>query len=86
VQKKMPNRYGMTTNHGMWPGASAKKGGIGNGGVPDVKNTACMKNCKTEAKIGSTLPDYAKTAHGELADQNRSFGPVRGTRTLDEKK
>lgn len=86
VQKKMPNRYGMTTNHGMWPGASAKKGGIGNGGVPDVKNTACMKNCKTEAKIGSTLPDYAKTAHGELADQNRSFGPVRGTRTLNEKK
>jgi len=28
------------------------------------------------------LPDYARTAHGELYDQNRSFGPVRGTRTL----
>jgi S-disulfanyl-L-cysteine oxidoreductase SoxD len=83
VQKKMPNRYGMTTDHGMWPGAPASKGGIGNGGKPDVKNVACMKNCKTEVQIGSTLPDYARTAHGELADQNRSFGPVRGTRTLD---
>jgi hypothetical protein len=67
----MPNRNGMTTDHGMWPGASAKKGGIGNGGVPDVKNVACMKNCKPEVQIGSTLPDYARTAHGELADQNR---------------
>jgi cytochrome c len=27
----------------LWPGASAKKGGIGNGGKPDVKNTACMR-------------------------------------------
>ncbi len=82
VQARMPNRNGMTTDHGMWPGPSAKKGGIGNGGVPDVKNVACMKNCKPEAQIGSTLPEYARTAHGELADQNRSFGPVRGTRTL----
>ena len=41
-----------------------------------------MKNCKTEVKIGSTLPDYARTAHGELAEQSRSFGPVRGTKTL----
>lgn len=82
VQKILPNRNGMTTDHAMWPGASAKKGGIGNGGIPDVKNTACMKNCKSEVLIGSTLPDYARTAHGELAEQNRSFGPVRGTKTL----
>ena len=82
VQKKMPNRNGMTTDHGMWPGPSAKKGGIGNGGIPDVKNVACMKNCKSEVQIGSTLPDYAKTAHGELAEQYRTFGPVRGTKTL----
>jgi len=82
VQKLLPNRNGMTTDHGLWPGASAKKGGIGNGGIPDVKNIACMKNCKPEVQIGSTLPDYARTAHGELADQNRNFGPVRGTRTL----
>lgn len=83
VQKLLPNRNGMTTDHGLWPGASAKKGGIGNGGVPDVKNVACMKNCKSTVQIGSTLPDYARTAHGELADQNRNFGPVRGTRTLE---
>ena len=82
VQKMLPNRNGMTTDHGMWPGAPARKGGIGNGGIPDVKNTACMKNCKPEVLIGSTLPDYAKTAHGELAEQNRNFGPVRGTKTL----
>lgn len=82
VQKLLPNRNGMTTDHGMWPGAAGKKGGIGNGGTPDVKNTACMKNCKPEVLIGSTLPDYARTAHGELADQYRSFGPVRGTKTL----
>jgi cytochrome c len=81
VQKLMPNRYGMTTDHGMWPGAPAKKGGMGNGGIPDVKNVACMKNCKGEVKIGSTLPDYARNAHGNLADQNRSFGPVRGVNT-----
>ena len=82
VQKLLPNRNGMTTDHGMWPGASAAKGGIGNGGKPDMNNKACMKNCKSEVQIGSTLPDYARTAHGELADQNRSFGAVRGTRTL----
>ena len=84
VQKLMPNRYGMTTDHGMWPGAPAKKGGMGNGGIPDVKNVACMKNCKPEAKIGSTLPDYARNAHGNLADQNRTFGPVRGVNTSGE--
>ncbi len=84
VQKLMPNRYGMTTDHGMWPGAPAKKGGMGNGGIPDVKNVACMKNCKPEVKVGSTLPDYARNAHGNLADQNRTFGPVRGVNTSGE--
>ena len=82
VQKLLPNRNGMTTDHGLWPGASAAKGGIGNGGKPDTQNKACMKNCKPEVLIGSTLPEYARTAHGELRDQNRSFGPVRGTQTL----
>lgn len=81
VQKLLPNRNGMTTDHGMWPGAPAKKGGIGNGGKPDVQNKACMKNCKTEVRIGSVLPEYARDAHGNLADQNRTFGPVRGVKT-----
>ncbi|MCK6395821.1 c-type cytochrome [Zoogloea sp.] len=81
AQARMPNRNGMRTDHGMWPGASAAKGGMGNGGKPDVKNTACMSNCKTEVKIASLLPVYAETAHGNLAEQNRPVGPVRGKDT-----
>ncbi|MFM7704742.1 MAG: c-type cytochrome, partial [Rubrivivax sp.] len=61
VQKLMPNRNGMTTDHGMWPGK-----GLGNGGKPDVKAVACMKNCVTEAKVASFLPDHARNAHGNL--------------------
>ncbi len=81
AQARMPNRNGMSTDHGMWPGAPASKGGIGNGGKPDVKNTACMSNCKTEVKVASLLPVYAETAHGNLAEQNRAVGPVRGKDT-----
>lgn len=81
AQARMPNRNGMSTDHGMWPGASAARGGIGNGGKPDVKNTACMSHCKTEVKIASLLPVYAETAHGNLAEQNRPVGPVRGKDT-----
>lgn len=68
VQKRMPNRNGMTTNHGMWTVA----------GTPDVKATACMTNCVTDVKITSTLPDFARNAHNNIAEQNRSFGPYRG--------
>ncbi len=81
VQTRMPNRNGMTTDHGMWPGASAAKGGIGNGGKPDVQGDACMTNCKKEVVIASALPDYAQDAHGNLAEQNRPVGPVRGVAT-----
>jgi S-disulfanyl-L-cysteine oxidoreductase SoxD len=68
VQSRLPNRNGMTQAHGLWDVR----------GKPDVKNVACMNDCPTPAKITSMLPDYAKTAHGNLADQNRTFGPVRG--------
>ncbi|MHB1373173.1 MAG: c-type cytochrome [Thauera sp.] len=81
VQERMPNRNGMTTDHGMWPGASAAKGGIGNGGTPDVSNVACMKDCKKEVVIASALPDYAQDAHGNLAEQNRPVGQTRGKPT-----
>ncbi len=83
VQELMPNRNGMTTDHGMWPGASAADGGIGNGGTPDVQGVLCMENCKTEVVIASSLPDYARDAHGNLADQNREVGPVRGVVTIE---
>ena len=81
VQERMPNRNGMTTDHGMWPGVAAAKGGMGNGGKPDVSNVACMKDCKKEVEIVSALPDYAQDAHGNLAEQNRLIGQTRGKRT-----
>ena len=69
VQKTMPNRNGMTTKHGMWETS----------GKGDVKNTACMKNCAKTIEITSVLPDYACDAHGDISEQNRTFGAVRGT-------
>ena len=83
IQEKMPNRNGMTTDHGMWPGASAADGGIGNGGTPDVQGILCMENCKTAVEIASALPEYARDAHGNLADQHREVGPVRGVVTVE---
>ena len=71
VQNLLPNRNGMTRNHGLWDIR----------GKPDVKNVACMKDCPTEVKITSMLPDHAKGAHGNLAEQNRAIGPVRGQQT-----
>jgi S-disulfanyl-L-cysteine oxidoreductase SoxD len=75
VQARMPNRNGMTTSHGLWPGK-----GMGNE-RPDVKVAACMKNCATEPKLASFLPDFARNAHGNLAEQNRAFGAQRGANT-----
>src|SRR6185503_4622480 len=68
VQKRLPNRNGMTREHGLRDVH----------GKPDVANTACMKNCATEAHLASAMPDYAKDSHGDLAQQNRLVGPVRG--------
>jgi cytochrome c551/c552 len=75
VQQMMPNRNGMTTDHGLWPGA-----GMGNG-KPDVKAVACMKDCVTETKVASFLPEHARNAHGNLAEQNRIVGAQHGTDT-----
>jgi cytochrome c len=71
VQARMPNRNGMVFYKDLW-----KVNGKG-----DVKNVACMKNCQTEVKITSVLPDYAKDVQGNLAEQNRVVGPVRGVDT-----
>ncbi|AMR76306.1 c-type cytochrome [Cupriavidus nantongensis] len=68
VQRRMPNRAGMTTDHGLWPGR----------GRPDTRNTACMSRCADQVSIASSMPDYARDAHGDLAQQQRAFGPVRG--------
>ena len=74
VQKLMPNRNGMMRKHAMWPG----KSGLVTATPPDTKNTTCMTNCKPNATVSSTLPDYAQTSHGELATQVRPFGQTRG--------
>ena len=75
AQKLLPNRNGMTTAHGMWPGKE-----IGHG-KPDVQGSACMVNCTTETKVASILPEFARNAHGNLAEQNRLVGPQRGADT-----
>ena len=76
VQKRMPNRNGMTTQHAMWPGNE-----FGGAKKPDTSNTACMKDCATEPKVASFLPDFARNQHGNLAEQNRLVGPQRGADT-----
>ncbi|HYF60860.1 MAG TPA: c-type cytochrome [Burkholderiaceae bacterium] len=75
VQRRLPNRDGMTTDHAMWPGA-----GFGTR-RPDVAATACTKDCGPEPAVASFLPDFARNAHGNLAEQNRAFGPQRGVDT-----
>jgi cytochrome c len=76
VQKRMPNRNGMTTDHAMWPGKEFR-----GAARPDVRATACMANCPVDAKVASMLPDFARNAHGNLAEQNRLVGPQRGADT-----
>ncbi|NHZ41726.1 c-type cytochrome [Massilia aquatica] len=71
AQQRMPNRNGMVTSHGLW---DVK-------GKPDVKSVACMKNCPVEASVRSSLPEAARNAHGNLAQQTRGFGATRGVDT-----
>jgi S-disulfanyl-L-cysteine oxidoreductase SoxD len=71
VQSLLPNRNGMTKNHGM--GAVDAK--------PDVQGSTCMNRCKTYPET-SNLPAYALDAHGNLADQSRPLGPTRGLKTI----
>jgi S-disulfanyl-L-cysteine oxidoreductase SoxD len=49
--------------------------------VPDAKGSACMSNCKVGATLESLMPDYAKNAHGNLAEQSRLIGATRGNDT-----
>lgn len=71
VQKKMPNRNGTVRFDGLWDVH----------GKSDVTNTACMKNCPTGGVVHSSLPAHARNAHGNIAEQNRLVGGVRGTDT-----
>ena len=40
-----------------------------------------MVNCPVDGKVTSMLPDHARHAHGNLAEQNRLVGPQRGADT-----
>jgi S-disulfanyl-L-cysteine oxidoreductase SoxD len=40
-----------------------------------------MKDCAKAVTITSSLPEYARNQHGNLAEQKRTFGPVRGIDT-----
>ncbi len=71
VQQRMPNRNGMVFHEPLWKAS----------GKGDVKNVACMTNCPTEAQVRSALPDFARDAHGNVQEQNRVVGPVRGADT-----
>ena len=76
VQERMPNRNGMTTAHAMWPGKE-----FGGAKKSDTSNVACMKDCAPEPKVASFLPDFARNAHGNLAEQNRAVGAQHGVDT-----
>lgn len=71
VQQRLPNRNGMSRAHGLW---EVK-------GKPDVSATVCMRDCPVAGKVLSRLPDSARANHGNLAEQNRTIGPVRGIAT-----
>jgi S-disulfanyl-L-cysteine oxidoreductase SoxD len=71
TQALLPNRNGKTLAHGMWSVADK----------PDVRGSNCRSNCDAKVEITSRLPDYARNAHGNLAEQMRTFGGVRGANT-----
>jgi cytochrome c len=69
VQQRLPNRNGMTRDHGLW---DIK-------GKPDVANVACMKDCATDVHLASVFPEFARGSHGDLAQQNRLVGATAST-------
>ena len=75
VQKRLPNRNGTTMDHALWPAAQAGKR------RPDVVAVACMKDCSAAPTLASFLPDFARNAHGNLAEQNRAVGAQHGADT-----
>ncbi|XLZ70842.1 c-type cytochrome [Massilia sp. SR12] len=71
VQQRLPNRHGLVRQPGMWDTK----------GKADVANSACMKDCPVGGKVTSSLPEFARNAHGNLAEQNRPLGGLRGADT-----
>ncbi len=71
VQSQLPNRNGLRPYMPLWDVR----------GKADVQNARCMKDCAQEMEHMSSIPDFARNQHGNLAEQNRSIGPSRGTDT-----
>lgn len=70
VQARLPNRDGMTRNHGL---ATDR-------GRPDTANKRCINDCARQIIVRATITGEAMRSQGDIGAQNRSFGPVRGTR------
>ncbi len=68
---QMPNRNGLTTAHGL--------GRVQ--GRPDAQGSLCMKDCVKEVTIASEMPEFARNQNGNLAQQKRPLGPMRGIDT-----
>ena len=68
---KMPNRNGFTTAHGL--------GRVQ--GRPDAQGSLCMKDCVKDVTIASEMPEFARNQNGNLAQQKRPLGPMRGIDT-----
>lgn len=71
AQARMPNRDGMSTKHGMFDV----------NGKPDVISEACMSNCRVNESSLVVLPPAVNGLNGNLAEQNRHWGPLRGVDT-----
>jgi S-disulfanyl-L-cysteine oxidoreductase SoxD len=71
VQKRLPNRDGLKKFTPLWDVR----------GKGDVSNVACMVNCVTSITITSQLPEHARNSHGNLAEQSRLIGAMRGVDT-----
>jgi len=78
TQQRLPNRNGTTTAHALWPASGAGAAGPGSSQRPDVQGDACQRDCGKVVQVRSFLPDYARNAHGQLADQSRVLGATRG--------
>ncbi len=71
VQRRMPNRDGNTTLHGM----------LDVRGKPDVSGAECMRDCPVDFSKLVPLPSVVNGLNGNLADQNRPYGSIRGIDT-----
>ncbi|MFM7668952.1 MAG: c-type cytochrome [Burkholderiaceae bacterium] len=71
VQRRLPNRDGNTTAHGM----------LDIRGKPDVSGKDCMRDCPVDTNGLLLLPSSVNGLNGNLADQNRPYGSIRGIET-----